>query len=118
MIKPPPENRATQVTDANGREYGGGTKGGLSRDNLSHRPIQASARAAGSLPRLDPRCGRWPALLVERDEDLAVGAALLDVRQRLEGLVERERLVDDGAEVAGVVEGGQLAQLPPVGLHE
>ena len=26
MIKPPPENRATQVTDANGREYGGGER--------------------------------------------------------------------------------------------
>src|ERR687898_2413453 len=58
------------------------------------------------------------ALSVERDDDLAVGAALLDVRQRLEGLVERERLVDERAEVAGVVEGGQLAQLGTVGLHE
>jgi hypothetical protein len=62
--------------------------------------------------------GRQAALSVERDDDLAVGAALLDVRQRLEGLVERERLVDERAEVAGVVEGGQLAQLPAVGLHE
>jgi hypothetical protein len=62
--------------------------------------------------------GRQAALSVERDDDLAVGAALLDVRQRLEGLVERERLIDDRAEVAGVVEGGQLAQLPAVGLHE
>src|SRR5215207_4745933 len=57
-------------------------------------------------------------LSVERDDDLAVGAALLDVRQRLEGVVERERLVDERAEVAGVVEGGQLAQLRAVGLHE
>ena len=62
--------------------------------------------------------GRQAALSVERADDLAVGAALLDVRQRLEGLVERERLVDERAEVAGVVEGGQLAQLPAVGLHE
>jgi hypothetical protein len=62
--------------------------------------------------------GRQAALSVERDDDLAVGAALLDVHQRLEGLVERERLVDERAEVAGVVEGGQLAQLPAVGLHE
>jgi hypothetical protein len=46
---------------------------------------------------------------VERDDDLAVGAALLDVRQCLEGVVKRERLVDDRAEMAGVVEGGQLA---------
>ena len=46
---------------------------------------------------------------VERDDDLAVGAALLDVGQRFGGLVERERLVDDRAEVAGVVEGGQFA---------
>jgi hypothetical protein len=36
-------------------------------------------------------------LSVERDDDLAVGAALLDVCQRLEGLVEREGLVDDRA---------------------
>ena len=62
--------------------------------------------------------GRQAALSVERADDLAVGAALLDVRQRLEGPVERERLVDERAEVAGVVEGGQLAQLPAVGLHE
>jgi hypothetical protein len=50
-------------------------------------------------------------LSVERDDDLAVGAALLDVGKCLKGLVERERLVDERAEVAGVVEGGQLAQL-------
>src|SRR4051812_47339841 len=56
-------------------------------------------------------------LSVERDDDLAVGAALLDVRQRFAGLVERERPVDDGAEVAGVVEGSELAQLGAVGLH-
>ena len=48
---------------------------------------------------------------VERDDDLAVGAALLGVGQRFEGSVKRERLVDERAEVAGVVEGGQLAQL-------
>src|SRR4029453_15509151 len=46
--------------------------------------------------------------LVERDEDLSFGAALLDVGQRLEGLVEWECLVDDRAEVAGFVEGGQF----------
>src|SRR3954453_4056512 len=62
--------------------------------------------------------GRQAALSVERDDDLAVGAALLDVRQRLEGLVEGERFVDERAEVARVVEGGQLAQLGAVGLHE
>jgi hypothetical protein len=62
--------------------------------------------------------GRQAALSVERDDDLAGGAALLDVRERVECLVERERLVDERAEVAGVVEGGQLAQLPAVGLHE
>src|SRR5829696_2017589 len=57
-------------------------------------------------------------LSVERDDDLAVGAALLDVGQRLEGLVKWERFVDDRAEVAGVVERGQFAQLGAVGLHE
>jgi hypothetical protein len=57
-------------------------------------------------------------LSVECDDDLAVGAALLGVCQRLEGLVKWEGLVDDRAEVAGVVEGGQLAQLGAVGLHE
>jgi len=57
-------------------------------------------------------------LSVERDDDLAIGAALLDVRQRLERLVKRKRLVDDGAELAGVVEGGEFAQLGAVGLHE
>src|SRR5215211_6895469 len=77
-------------------------------------------RSAATSPRRSPRSSNGPsaALSVERDDDLAVGAALLDVRQRLEGLVERERLVDDRAEVAGVVEGGQLAQLGAVGLHE
>ena len=53
--------------------------------------------------------GQQAALSVERDDDLAVGAALLDVGQRFGGLVERERLVDDRAEAAGVVEGGQFA---------
>ena len=62
--------------------------------------------------------GRQAVLSVERDDDLAVGAALLDVAQRLEGLVERERVVDVRAEVAGVVEGGQFAQLGAVGVHE
>jgi hypothetical protein len=62
--------------------------------------------------------GRRVALSVERDDDLAVGAALLDVGERLEGLVERECLVDERAEVAGVIQGGQLAQLPAVGPHE
>src|SRR5829696_1071716 len=57
-------------------------------------------------------------LSVEGDDDLAVGAALLDVGQRLEGLVKWERLVDDRAEVAGVVERGQFAQLSAVCLHE
>ena len=62
--------------------------------------------------------GRRSRLSVECDDDLAVGAALLDVGQRLKGLVKWERLVDDRAEVAGVLEGGQLAQLGAVGLHE
>jgi hypothetical protein len=62
--------------------------------------------------------GRGSRLSVERDDDLAVGAALLDVGQRLEGLVKWEGRVDDRAEVAGVVEGGQLTQLGAVGLHE
>jgi hypothetical protein len=90
----------------------------------------ASSRLLASLPpssrlrqAFDPAealeaVGRQAALSVERDDDLAVGAALLYVRQRLEGLVERERPVDERAEVAGVVEGGKLAQLPAVGLHE
>src|SRR5205814_1446026 len=66
------------------------------------------------------RSGARPpaSLSVERDDDLAGGAALLGVCQRLEGLVERERVVNERAEVAGVVEGGQLAQLGAVGLHE
>jgi hypothetical protein len=64
-------------------------------------PLLARAHGAG--------VGRQAALSVERDDDLAVGEALLDVRQRLGGLVERERLVDDRAEVAGVVQGGQFA---------
>jgi hypothetical protein len=55
-------------------------------------------------------------LSVERDDDLAVGAALLDVRQRLEGLVKGERRVDDRAEVAGVVQGRQFPQLAAGGL--
>jgi len=38
-------------------------------------------------------------LSVERDDDLAVGAAL-DASQRLEGLVEREGLADERAKVA------------------
>jgi hypothetical protein len=75
---------------------------------------QPFASAAGPIAGV----GRRAALSVVRDDDLAVGAALLDVRQRREGLVERERLVDERAQVAGVVEGGQLAQLGAVGLHE
>ena len=62
--------------------------------------------------------GRRSQLSVERDDDLAVGAALLDVRQCLEGLVKWERLVDDRAESAGVVKVGEFAQLGAVGLHE
>jgi hypothetical protein len=72
----------------------------------------------GYLARFDDRRRTRLTVSVERDDDLAVGAALLDVRQRLESLVEGERLVDDRAEVAGVIEGGQLAQLGTVGLHE
>src|SRR5947207_2903546 len=77
----------------------------------------ADARAARSTApsRRDRRRSR---LSVERDDDLAGGPALLDIRQRLEGLLKWERLVDVRAEVAGVVEGGQLAQLGAVGLHE
>jgi hypothetical protein len=74
--------------------------------------------ALGYLARFDDRRRTRLTVSVERDDDLAVGAALLDVRQRLESLVEGERLVDDRAEVAGVIEGGQLAQLGTVGLHE
>src|SRR5215207_9037000 len=69
----------------------------------------------GNLPVSKRRRSR---LSVECDDDLAGRAALLGVRQRVEGLVKRERLVDDRAEVAGVVKGGQLAQLSAVGLHE
>src|SRR3954467_5194161 len=73
------------------------------------------------LSRCYPPCRR-PRLCggasVERDDDLAGGAALLDVGQRLEGLVEREGPGDDRAEVAGVVEHAQLTQLGSVGLHE
>jgi hypothetical protein len=81
---------------------------------------QAAATAAPFASAIGPIAGvgRQAALSVERDDDLAVGAALLDVRQRLERLVERERLVDERAQLAGVVEGGQLAQLGAVGLHE
>jgi hypothetical protein len=64
------------------------------------------------------RGGRRSELSVERDNDLAVGAALLDIGQRLEGLAKWEGRVDDRAEVSGVVKGGQLAQLGAVGLHE
>jgi hypothetical protein len=84
------------------------------------RLSRALARAGWS-PRFIPERqggGRRSQWSVERDDNLAVGTALLDVRQGLEGLVERERLVDDRAQVAGVVEGGQLAQLGAVGLHE
>jgi hypothetical protein len=38
--------------------------------------------------------------------------------QCLEGLLARERRVDEWAEVAGVVQGGQFAQLFAVGLRE
>src|SRR5205085_2400155 len=54
-----------------------------------------------------------------RDHDLAgLGTALLDVRHRLERLVEREGAVDDRAELPAVVEGAEFAQLGAVGLHE
>ena len=51
--------------------------------------------------------GRQAALSVERDDDLALGLALFDVRDRVEGLVEAEGAVDDRAQRAVVVQGGE-----------
>src|SRR5215207_6271 len=56
---------------------------------------------------------------LNRDNNLAgLGAALLDVRHRLEHLVELECAVDDWAELSAVIEGTELAQLGAAGLHE
>jgi hypothetical protein len=55
---------------------------------------------------------------VQRDDDLALGAPLVDVRDRLERCVEREDPVHDRAEVCVVDERGELSQLRPAGPHE
>src|SRR5690349_14995504 len=53
------------------------------------------------------------------DNDLArLRAPLLDVGHRLECFGERERPVDDRAQLPLVVEGTEVAQLGAVGLHE
>jgi hypothetical protein len=85
-------------------------QGELGRAGATHSLIEQSRAARLRLPPIRFRfraiagVGQQAALSVERDDDLAVGAALVDVRQRLEGLVERERRVDERAEVARVVE--------------
>jgi hypothetical protein len=90
-----------------------------SRSSVTLLTLTSTSRPARTSATVDVtgvrRCSQ---LSVERDDDFAVGAALLGVCQRLEGLVEWECLVDDRAEVAGVVEGGEFAQLGAVGLHE
>ena len=114
-------HRAAWIVEADRREARPPAQGvvrvAAGRSRLRRMGAAAGARAArSSAPsRRDRRRSR---LSIERDDDLAVGVALLDVRQRLEGLVERERVVDDWAKVAGVVEGSELAQLGAVGLHE
>jgi hypothetical protein len=113
--------RAAWIVEAHHREARPSALGAPSvaagRARLRRMGAAADAQAArhAAPRRRDRRRSRWS---IERDHDLAVGVALLDVRQRLEGLVERERVVDDWAKVAGVVEGSELAQLGAVGLHE
>lgn len=55
----------------------------------------------------------WRRWSLERDDELAVGAGMLDVRQRLKGPVERECLVDERVQVAGVVEGASSRSCAP-----
>src|SRR5512133_4037945 len=99
-------HRAAWIVEAHHREARPSALGVLrlaaGRSRLRRMGAAADARAArSSAPsRRDRRRSR---LSIERDDDLAVGVALLDARQRLEGLVERERAVDDRAKVAGVV---------------
>src|SRR4051794_21158243 len=99
----------------------GGTCQDLLRSGYSLWDTRPGQTSRPYLSRCYPPCRRprfCGGASVERDDDLAGGAALLDVGQRLEGLVEREGPVDDRAEVAGVVERAQLTQLGAVGLHE
>src|SRR5215203_4246139 len=91
---------------------------GRKRASVSLTPSPSVSRRGGTIFSYVQCDGRRSRLSVEGDDDLAVGAALLDVGQRLEGLVKWKRLVDDRAEVAGVVEAGQFAQLSAVCLHE
>src|SRR5215203_4567362 len=91
---------------------------GRKRASVSLTPSPSVSRRGGTIFSYVQCDGRRSRLSVEGDDNLAVGAALLDVGQRLEGLVKWKRLVDDWAELAGVVEGGQLAKLGAVGLHE
>jgi hypothetical protein len=94
-------------------------RAGLCRRSASRLRPRLVGGAARSSATFDVTGGgRRSRLSVECDDDLAVAAALLNVGQRLEGLVKWECRVDDWAEVAGVVKGGQLAQLGAVGLHE
>ena len=94
-------------------------RAGLCRRSASRLRPRLVGGAARSSATFDVTGGgRRSRLSVECDDDLAVAAALLNVGQRLEGLVKWECRVDDWVEVAGVVEGGQLAQLGAVGLHE
>src|SRR5215208_8140928 len=61
----------------------------------------------------------WRTASVERDDDLpCLDLAALDECERLEGLVERECCVEDRAQMARVVEGGELAELGTIGPHE
>jgi len=58
----------------------------------------------------------WASL--DLDHDLALGAAGLDIGQRLVGGLEREDLVDDGPDRALFDQAGDLLQLGTARLHE
>ena len=60
----------------------------------------------------------WRTASVEATTTLPDLTAALDVGERLEGLVERECSVEDRAQTARVVEGGELAELGAIGPHE
>src|ERR1700756_797356 len=56
--------------------------------------------------------------LLHLDDDLALGAAGLDIGHRLVGLVEREDAIDHGAYRAFLQQARDLAELAAVGMHE
>src|SRR5205823_6938773 len=79
----------------------------LSRSGAVPLRADCAAGAGGRGARL--RADLAGAASDHRDDDLALGPAAFDVGERLCGVIERVRPVDDGTEDSGVDELGDLA---------